>query len=213
MGGYLIAEAATGQTVYNILQSMSTGQLWNGSAMEAYNQSHIGNYAIATSEQSGSGRYILAVPGGLPSDNYWASSYIETVNPGTPTLGDTPLDIMRFGWLAGNIVDVGSGVNVGAINGSTSAAVNLAIASNAYVVGAAAAGTLTTSSMTTNLAPANAFANMFSGRTLIFTSGVNAALAVLVTAFAVTGGKLTFVAYGSLPAPSAPSNGDTFLLL
>lgn len=211
MGGYLIAEAPTGNTIYGWLQSMTTGQIWNGSGMEAYNQSHVGNYSVAMSEQSGSGRYILVVPGGLPNDNYWFSPYMETVSPGTPALGDTPLDLVRFGWLNGNIIDLASALNVGAINGVAQAAANLAISAAQFVSGVAAAGTLTTTSMTTNLGAT--VANIYAGRVLYFTTGVNAGLAVLITQYQVTGGKLTFVAFNNQPAPSAPSASDQFLII
>jgi hypothetical protein len=212
MSGSQIAIAATGQTVKAVIQDMQTAQIWNGSSMEVYNSSDWASYNVSMPEQAGSGRYILTIPGGLPAGNYWVTPYLLS-NPPTPSLGaDTPLDILRLGWNGSAIIEINSGLNVGAINGSVQAAVDLATSSNTFVIGAAAAGTLSGVQMTTNLAPANAFANMYSGRTLLFTSGVNAGLAVLVTGFAVSGGRLTFIAYGNLPAAVAPSVGDTFII-
>lgn len=210
MGGIIPALAAPSQTVYVVLMDMLTGQMWNGVAMENYNQSHWANYAISATEQAGSGRYLLTVPGGLPNSNYWATPYLQT--GGSPAVGqDNGMDILRFGWRDGNLIDLNSGLNVGQINGSGPAAVNLAVSANALVIGAAASGTLSSSQMTTNLTAT--VANIYAGRVLIFTSGVNAGLAVLITAYAVTGGKLTFIAYGNIPAPSAPSAGNTFIIL
>lgn len=210
MSGIIPVLTATGQTAYFTFMDMLTGQIWNGAAMEVYNSSHWGNYAIASAEQSGSGRYIVAVPGGLPAGNYWVAPYLETVNPGTPTLGDTPLDLLRLGWDGANIIDIGSGLNVTEINGNAVAAANLALSAATFITGTAAAGTLSNTQMTTNLGVA--VANLLAGRVLYFTSGANAKLAVLITGYAVTGGKLTFIGYNNLPAPSAPSAGDTFII-
>lgn len=210
MGAKALAIAATGQTVQGVLMDMLTGNYWNGSAMEAYNSGHWGNYNINMPEDSGSGRYIWTMPGGVPAGNYWLVPYLLS-NPPTPALGaDNALDIIRIGWDGGNIVDIGSGLNVTKINGSAPAAANLAVSSNTFVVGAAVAGTLTTATMTTNLS--GTVANMYAGRTLIFTSGANAGFAVLVTAYVVTGGKLTFIAYNNMVLPVAPSIGDAFII-
>ena len=121
------------------------------------------------------------------------------------------MDLMRFGWSGANIVDVASGLNVTQINGSAAAASNLAISANALVVGVSVAGTLTTSKMTTGLTAT--VANIYAGRVLIFTTGVNQGLVVLITAYQVAGGTITFSAYGSAPAPAAPSVGDQFVIL
>jgi hypothetical protein len=212
MGATILAQAATGFTVYGGIVDRASGNYWNGASMEAYNQAHWANYVVSMPENAGSGTYVMTVPGGLPNGQYWVLPYLR-INP-SPTVGvDTPLDVLRLDWLSGNAIYVGSPLNVGFINGSSSAAIALAVAANAYVIGAAAAGTLTTASMTTNLAPSNAVANMYAGRILIFTSGLNAGIAVLLTAFAVTGGKLTFQAYNSGTLPVAPSAGDTFIIL
>ena len=210
MGGTIPGFSSSGNTIYGQISDAGVATVANGAGLEAYNQAHWGNYAISMPEQSGSGRYILTIPGYLPAGRYFASIYLCTVNSPTPTAGDTPIDFVFFDWDGGNVLGNGSAVNIGKINGSAPAAVNLALSANTFVVGAVAAGTLTTSQMTTNLT--QTVANILAGRVLIFTSGVNAGLAVLVTAYAVTGGKLTFIAYNNLPAPSAPSAADTFII-
>lgn len=209
MAGYIFGSGATGNTVYVQLRSLLTGLIGNGSAMEAYNQAHWANYVNSTPEDAGAGEYKLTVPGYLPAGRYKSTFFVQA--GGSPASGDGAFATELFDWDGANVIYVGSAINVGSINGSASAAVNLAKSANAFVVGAAAAGTLSATQMTTNLG--GTVANLYAGRTLYFTSGVNAGLAVLITAYAVTGGKLTFVAYNNQPAPSAPSAADTFLII
>lgn len=211
MGAIAIAIAAPGQTVEGVLMDMAVGQYWNGAAMVAYNSANWASYNVAMPEDTGSGRYKWTMPGGVPNGSYWLTPYLLNAPP-TPVLGgDTPLDIVRLGWKDGNLVEITSALNVGAINGVAAAAVNLAASAASMVIGAAAAGTLSTTQMTTNLGAT--VANIYAGRVLYFTSGVNAGLACLITAYAVTGGKLTFIAYGNNAAPSAPSAADTFVII
>ena len=208
MGGVIPAETSSGQTVYFQIMSALDASMANGVAFEAYNSTHWGNYAIAAPEQTGSGRYILTVPGYVPDGHYFALPFLQL--GGSPALGDTPMDILQFDFAGGSIVGFGAPLNVGSINGSATAAANLSKSALTFVAGAASAGTLSTTQMTTNLAAT--VANLYAGRVLLFTSGVNSGLAVLITAYAVTGGKLTFIAYGNQPAPSAPSANDTFVI-
>ena len=211
MSGYLLGSAATGLSPvpYFQIRSLTTGQIANGSAMEAYNQSHWSNYVNNTSEQAGSGTYVVGVPGYLPADRYTAKLYLCL--GGSPASGDTAVAEYTFDWNGSSIIGIGSAINVGSINGSSVAAANLAISAAAMQTGAAAAGTLSTTVMTTNLAAT--VANIYAGRLLVFTSGVNIGLVCLITAYAVTGGKLTFIAYGNSGAPSAPSAADTFVIV
>lgn len=210
MSGAIPLFGASGNSLnYAMIRSLANGQVWNGAALEAWNVAHWATYNIAAPEQTGSGCYLLTVPGGLPAGLYQAVLY--TPVGGSSASGDSPIATEVFSWDGSNVLGLGSAINVGSINGSSAAAVNLATSANALKTGAAAAGTLSTTQMTTNLTAT--VPNIYSGRVLIFTSGVNAGLAALITAYAVTGGKLTFSAYGSLPAPSAPSAADTFIIL
>ena len=201
MAGYVFGSGATGQSgIYCQIRSLITGLIGNGTSMESYNQAHWSNYVNSTPEDAGAGEYKLTVPGYIPAGIYKATYFLPL--GGSPASGDSPFATEIFEWDGANVIYIGSSLNVGSINGSASAAVNLAKSANAFIVGAAAAGTLSTTQMTTNLT--GSVANLYSGRTLYFTSGVNAGLACLITAYAVTGGKLTFLAYNNLPAPSAP---------
>jgi hypothetical protein len=210
MAGQLLGFAATGQAgMYMQIRSQTTGQIANGSAMEAYNQAHWANYVISASEQAGSGCYAAGVPGYLPADRYVVTLY--TPLTGSPASGDTPVWDTSFDWDGSNVLGSGSAVNVGKINGSSTAASNLGVSTNAFVLGAAVTGTLTTLTMTTNLANGNA--NIYAGRVLIFTSGNNQGRAALITAYNPTGGLLTFTGYNNTPINSAPVNGDTFIIV
>lgn len=209
MGGFIFASGPTGLTVYGQLVSVAASTVANGAALEAYNQGHWANYVNSMPEQAGSGRYGLSVPGYLPAGRYLLNSFIQ--GGGSPAAGDTSLDITYFDWDGANVIYLGSALNVGQINGSSTAAARLAVSAAQFVIGAAAAGTLSTSQMTTNLGAS--VANIYAGRVLYFTSGVNAGLAVLITAYAVTGGRLTFVGFNNQPAPSAPSAADAFIII
>lgn len=208
MGGVIPAGAASGQTLYGQIRSAVDAQVANGSGLEVYNPAHWGNYNVSMPEQSGSGVYIMTVPGYLPAGRYFVIPFLQL--GGSPAAGDTPMDILFFDWDGGNIVWLGSGVNLSKINGSALAAANLSVSALAMVAGAAAAGTLTTQRMTTNLtAPV---AQTYAGRLLIFTSGINAGFAALITGYAVTGGLLTFIGYNNQPLPAPPAAADTFII-
>lgn len=210
MGGIIPALQATGNTLYTIIQDALSGQYFNGSTMENYNLSNIANYCRSNTEDSGSGRFRYTVSGSLPAGRYFASPYVQSGGSPSPAI-DTPLDILFFDWDGANIVWLQSGVNISKVNGSAAAAVNLAASAGTAVIGAAAAGTLTTSQMTTNLTAT--VANTYAGRVLYFTSGANIGFAVLITAYAVTGGRLTVIGYNNLPLPVAPSAADTFIII
>lgn len=211
MAGQLLGFGATGQTgLYFQIRSNTTGQIANGVSTEAYNQAHWANYVVSASEQSGSGCYAAGFPGYLVADQYTATLYIQL--GGSPASGDTPIwTNSTLAWDGSSLLGNGSPVNVGKINGSSTAASNLATSALQFVLAAAAAGTLTTSQMTTNLP--GTVANIYAGRILIFTSGVNTGLACLITAYVVSGGRISFVAYNNGAAPSAPSIGDSFIIL
>ena len=210
MAGFIFASGATGQSnIYCQLRSLNTGLIANGVGMESYLEGHWTSYVNNTPEQPGSGEYELNVPGYLPAGIYKATFFVPL--GGIPAFGDTPFDTETFAWDGANILYLGSSLNVGSINGSATAAVNLGLSANAFVVGSAAAGTLSGTQMTTNLIAT--VPNIYAGRTLYFTAGVNMGLAMLITGYAVTGGLLTLIAYNNAPAPSAPSVGDTFLVI
>ncbi len=103
--------------------------------------------------------------------------------------------------VSGNII-----ADIKAIDGNTTSAANLQKSTLTIVTGAAAAGTLSTTQMTTDLGQATD--NHFIGRTIVWTSGVLFQQAALVTDYAGSGGLLTFTA-----VTEAPSATDTFVIV
>lgn len=101
-------------------------------------------------------------------------------------------------------------VNATKINGSASAAAQLALSAATILNGAAATGTLSTTEMTTNLT--FTVADQMNGRVLIFAPDTTTVAlrnqATNITATTVLNGKLGFTAL-----TTAPANGDTFVIV
>ncbi len=187
-----------GRTIYAVDEL--AGQFWNtmSSERESFNSAHWSQYAINLSEYAGSGIYSAVYPAGIPAGEL-STQIIYQQNGATPTLpglpgGDSFLSMGQS-----------QGVNLLNINGSGQAAVNLGLATGTEVVGAAVAGTLSTTQMTTDLINANNGA--YVGRTIYWTTGALVGMGSVITGYNVTGGKLTFVA-----VPLAASDGDAFII-
>ena len=95
--------------------------------------------------------------------------------------------------------------DVEAINNDTTAADNMAKGAIGLVNGAAAAGTLSTTEMTTDLAEATN--DHYNGRIIVWTSGVLKGQATNITDYVGVNGHLTFTA-----VTEAPTAGDTFTI-
>lgn len=96
--------------------------------------------------------------------------------------------------------------DVGAISTSTAAADNLEASAGVIVIGAAEAGTLSTTQMTTDLTEATD--EHYNGRIVIWTSGVLLGQASDITAYLGSTGRLTYTA-----VTEAPSAADTFVIV
>ena len=96
--------------------------------------------------------------------------------------------------------------DIKAVDGNTTSAANLQKSTLTIVTGAAEAGTLSTTQMTTDLSEATA--NHYNGRALIWTSGVLFQQAAIITAYAASGGTLTYTT-----TTDAPSAADTFVIV
>lgn len=96
--------------------------------------------------------------------------------------------------------------NMVQISGDATAADNLEESATAIVLGAAAAGTLSTTQMTTNLTEATD--DHYIGRIIVWTSGVLAGQATDVTDYTGSTKLLTFTAI-----TEAPSASDTFVIV
>lgn len=93
-----------------------------------------------------------------------------------------------------------------ALSGSTTAADKLELSALSIETGAAAAGTLSTTQMTTTLTEATN--DHYIGRIIIWTSGVLIRQASDITDYVGSGGLLTFTA-----VTEAPTAGDTFIIV
>ena len=188
-----------GRTLYTVIHY--GGQVWNKdtSLFENYNQANWTHYAVPMSEQTSSGYYSCAYPAGIVAGTL-STDVMYQQNGATPTLpalpgGDSYLSIGQT-----------QGSNIQNINGISAPAVNLSLSAGVIVVGAAAAGTLSTTQMTTNLS--NSHDSAYNGRIVIWTSGVLIGQASNITAYNHTNGLLTFTA-----VTNAPSAADTFVIV
>ena len=96
--------------------------------------------------------------------------------------------------------------DVTAISTSTAAADNLEASAETIIIGAAEAGTLSTTVMTSDLAEATD--DHYNGRIVIWTSGVLLGQATDITDYLGSTGQLTFTA-----VTEAPSAADTFVIV
>jgi hypothetical protein len=183
------------QTVYVEINDLVTGNVWNTGTQlfEAYNSAHWAQYAVPLVERAGTGFYTAPYPSGIVG--VLTSEVLYQQGGGSPALGDTPITTL-----------FSQGVNLAAIAGSLSAAINLSTTAQTAQQGAAATGTLSKTQATTNLS--QVLANFYVGRTLLWTSGVLAGAAAAITGYAASGGLLTFT-----PLAAAPSAGDSFIIL
>ena len=204
MAGLIDGVLAQGQIAYAMLWDEVNGIVYNGVGFVSYNQSDWATYAIPLTEKSGSGFYTATFPV-IAAGLYRWIIYVQL--GGTPAAGDTPIDTEPFvTWDGTKIFVPSADVNVAKIDSSTAAAQKLRRSADSMLTGAAAAGTLSTTQMTTTLT--NAIANSLVGRIVIFTSGTLINQATNITAYNPTGGKLTFSA-----VTNAPLAGDTFVIV
>ena len=104
---------------------------------------------------------------------------------------------------ASAVASVTAGVNATKINGSTTAATNLALAANLMITGTAVTGTLSSTVFTTNLASTTVGA--YIGRVVLFTGGALIGQAQTISAYSATGQITVSSAF-----TGAPSNTDAF---
>jgi len=85
MAGIIEIGTQTGLTLYAVIRN-SSGQVWNGSAFEAYNSSNWSTYDVAMTEQSQSGYYTGTFPAAITTGKY--SFMVHLQQGGSPALGD-----------------------------------------------------------------------------------------------------------------------------
>lgn len=126
-------------------------------------------------------------------------------------VGSTKTATMAKNWVitpdaTSEFVIIPGSVDVATISGSAAAADNLEASAEVIVIGAAEAGTLSTTQMTTDLTEATD--DHYNGRVIIWTSGVLLEQATDITDYAGATGLLTFTA-----VTEAPTATDTFVIV
>ena len=87
---------ATGLTIYTLAFSRANGQVWNGTALEAYTPANYTNYDVAMPEISGSAIYLLTAPVSLPAGDY---DFLMRVQAGaSPSATDAPAGSASGHW-------------------------------------------------------------------------------------------------------------------
>jgi hypothetical protein len=186
---------APGQTMYAVVHHPD-GRVWNTltSAWEAFTPANWSLYAVALVEQGSSGYYRGVFPTAIA--DVLTTEAIYSQAGGSPAMTDAPA------------VGIGQsqGVSLTAVRGDTDSVTNFLLNLGTMRRGAAIAGTLSTTQMTTDLT--ESLTDLFQGRVLIFTTGALAKRAAYVTAYDGVLKKLTFGSVGQ-----APVAGDEFIIL
>lgn len=98
----------SGASIYAIIRSRSTGQWWNGTAMEAYTAANYANYDVAMPELGTSSIYLFTTPATLPSDDY--DIFCRLRAGGTPAETDDPAgDPVARTWDGTTLSPIGGG--------------------------------------------------------------------------------------------------------
>lgn len=182
-----------GATLYFIVHNPDS-TVWNGTTWESFTPANWATYAIHMTEQAGSGYYRGVYPVGISDVITTEAIYVQA--GGSPALGDAP----SIG------LGQSQGMNIRTISGVQVAADNMAVSGSQLIRGTAQAGTLTNTSMPTNLT--SVLANAYRGRTIIWTSGDLVGVATAIVSYTVAGGVLTYS-----PVPVAPAAADTFIIV
>ncbi len=188
----------TGSDIYAVVRGVVGGvrKYWNptlntgAGGWEVYNSAHWAQYAVALTEDAGSGYYDTDFPanisGVITSETYY--------NNASPTLGDAAIDGISYS----------QGRNSNGMAGDPLAVSNMQQAAGAAVVGAAS-GVPTAQLIPTNLSTADAAAAV--GGSIIFTSG--AAIRCPARVVGATGSTLSLAS----PLAAVPAATDTFIVV
>lgn len=185
---------ASGMSLYAILRAL--GKVWNNvsKVWVTFNPGDWALYAVPLVEDGQSGYYSTELPAEI--SGVLVTEVIYSQGGGTPSQGDAPPCT----------IGQSQGVAVAAIGDSVDAA--QALLDNLGIMGrgAAVAGTLSTSQMTTDLS--DTADNIYVPRLIVWTSGALTRKASYVSAYDGATRKLTFSAVAV-----APAIGDKFIIL
>ena len=188
----------TGATLYFIIHNKN-GTVWNnsGSAFEVYNSAHWSQYAIALTEQAGSGYYSAAMPTAIGINLVTECTYAQ--QGGSPALSDAASGPIGIGQ--------SQGVDVAAVEHQEQSASNMGVNLASLVQGTVtSASTPSSGRVSTNLT--STLNNNYNNRLIIFITGAMAGEVSTITSYLSTNGLLGFNVL-----TGAPSVGDTFLII
>lgn len=95
MAGLIRGVAPSGNTAYAQLRD-AAGAVWNGSSFVTYVEANWSTYTLTLTEQTGSGYYSVAFPGGVSAGKYDFILYLQL--GGSPASGDTPFAAGAIDW-------------------------------------------------------------------------------------------------------------------
>lgn len=95
MAGIIDVAGQTGRTIYFVIRN-SSGQVWNGSAFEAFNPSNWATYDVAATEQGTSGYYSATFPGGIMAGKYSIVAHRQV--GGSPATTDPVFGVGIYYW-------------------------------------------------------------------------------------------------------------------
>ncbi len=187
----------TGATLYAIIHNKE-GTVWNSLNLnfEVYDSSHWSQYAIALTEQAGSGYYHVDYPSDI--GHALTTECIYSQVGGSPDISDAQPGPIGIGQA--------QGVDIAAVAHDETAASNMQVNLEQLQQGSTTSSALSRTQASTNLT--SSVSNLYSGRLLIFTTG---ALRQEVTTITGYNGSTKVLSFNSLT--SAPSAGDGFLII
>lgn len=205
----------SGSPVISAYENASTTQITSGISLSVDHDSIVGfnlltivatgangfttanDYAlVVTTGTVDSVSYVGTVVGSFSLDLAASLKAVDLLNDVAET------DIVS----SGSITTSSGTIDIGSINGSSTAATQLALSANVIVSGAAIAGTLSTTQMTSNLTETTD--DHYVGRTIIWTSGDLLDQATDITDY--TGATKLFT-YSTVT--DSPSAADTFIIV
>lgn len=188
-------------TLYCMIRRKSDGFVWNTAlnggdgGFEAWNAGNWAQYAIALTEQNGSGYYSAEYPEAIGAE---LTSVVFYATGGSPSSADAPPFILG----------AAQGQNVAAVAGVGQNAANMGAALSAQAIGAAVGTVPSALEVTTTLEETQD--DTFLGRVIMWTSGAMAKQAARISAY---NGSTKVISVLAWPSDLTPADGDEFVII
>lgn len=96
MAGIIKGASATGLTLYAHLLN-ADGEIWNGTAFEAYDAANYANYSLTATEQGSTGIYTGTFPAAITDPGLF-SVFFYRQSAASPASGDIVVSVAEFNW-------------------------------------------------------------------------------------------------------------------